>query len=156
MIGFRGDLLSLLDAGWDEYQETRDSLLPQEFNPYIIAGEQQLYSYLFSRGMAGIDYESRLFLSMYKVDAAREIRFTANGTLAARVATRRTFPVAVHFNGDSKPDVFNAVAMRISYNAKTPWYERLWEEGALYALANVCKRVDCASHTTPWGCLAAR
>ena len=98
-VAFRSELVVLLDVCRKEYRALQRSLLPGEFNAYVIAGDQQLYSQLFSYGMAernsddnsrgalrkalgmSLDYHSQIFLSMYKVDLDTEIHYTANGTL---------------------------------------------------------------------------
>ena len=156
----------LLDIGWNEHQATRQALLPGEMDPYVIAGDQQLFSQLFSYGRRGrgasekakrrlrrrlgvsIDYQSRIFLCMYKVNAEREIDrrggFTSTSDCShldseACVRPVRTEPVVFHCNGPDKTACMETVGRSlavVSSNRSEPliWF---WEGGA-QSLADVC------------------
>lgn len=194
-VAFRSELVVLLNVCKKEYWAHQRSLLPGEYNAYVVAGDQQLYSQLFSYGMAernsdenargalrkalgmSMDYQSRIFLSMYKVDWDTEIRYTANGTLVTTGLTdcshldRRMYyeaclgvkskfivPVAVHLNGAQKP--LKEVALRLrTQHDETLWDARMWLFGDEQpTIKDVCGEYvgTCSAGMMPWACLSER
>ena len=194
-MAFRPELAALLGVCRKEHRAHQRSLLPGERNAYVIAGDQQLYSQLFSYGMAertaddksrgalraalgmSLDYQSQIFLSMYKVDLDTEIRYTANGTLVTTgltycshldrrmyyeaclgVQPKTTVPVVVHLNGKHKP--LKEVARRLGgRHDKALWDARIWlVAGEQPTVADVCGGHvgGCPPEMTPWACLSER
>ena len=172
VIGFRAELAMLLDIGWKEHQATHQALLPGEMDPYVIAGDQQLFSQLFSYGRhdrgsskkarrqlrqrlgVSIDYQSRIFLCMYKVNAEREIDhqggFTSTSdcshldrrmSIKACVGVRpmRTEPVVFHCNGPDKTVCMETVGRSLAVVSSNRSELLMWFwEGGMQSLADVC------------------
>lgn len=185
LVGFRSEVEELLDVGWAEYQATRRGLLPGEWDPYVLMGDQGLYAQLFSYGRheedeseaargglrrrldMSIDYQSRLFLCLYRVDIETELAYAENGTLVMSGHTdcshlerrmyfeaclgnrpARTQPVVVHFNGPSKAARLAAVARRLAREqwarqiVKVVWRQRLAGAHVWFLEGNTSPLVD--------------